>query len=406
MSLESNKDIAQSLARLDESRVLRAYRPFSWFPTVTAEGSGERSKTSNNDPMAFDGPSVRENYELGMDASWEIDLFGSLRRQFHVIDRNYQASVANLAAVRLAVVAEVAQSYFSLRGLQAQLQVQQRNLENLEESVRIFEARLAAGRGSALEIAQTRALAARVRAGLPETEAAIDRQIHRLATLSAQSIETLHARLDSAAPLPAMPELVAVGSPEEWLRRRPDVAEAERRLAAATAQIGVEMAEFYPKLNLAGGFGWTSGTAGSLIGGDSQRWRWGPILSWRFLDFGRVRLQVKGAEARADAALALFEQTVLRALEDTENAFTDLRALSEQLAALDDAVAQSREALRIARLRFDQGASDWLQVLDAERSALEIEDAHARATTARAVALTSVYKVLAGDFAERVDPGA
>ena len=159
--------------------------------------------------------------------------------------------------------------------------------------------------------------------------------------------------------------MVPVGTPEQWLARRPDVREADRTLAAEVSRIGVETAEFYPKLTLLGGFGATAQSFGNLGDSEAQRWRFGPSLSWSFLDFGRVRQRVLAQRARADGAIAAYQETWLEALEETENAMAGYRAANESAAALEQAVAESRKAADLARLRFDAGASDYLAVLDA-----------------------------------------
>ncbi len=190
-----------------------------------------------------------------------------------------------------------------------------------------------------------------------------------------------------------------MGTPEQWLARRPDVREADRTLAAEVSRIGVETAEFYPKLTLLGGFGATAQSFGNLGDSAAQRWRFGPSLSWSFLDFGRVRQRVLAQRARADGAIAAYQETWLKALEETENAMAGYRAANESAAALEQAVAESRKAADLARLRFDAGASDYLAVLDAERSLLDFEDRLAEASTRRATTLAALYKALAGDFA-------
>jgi multidrug efflux system outer membrane protein len=204
-------------------------------------------------------------------------------------------------------------------------------------------------------------------------------------------------KLDPAAEMPALPTVVNTGTPEDWLRRRPDVREAERRLAAATADVGVEVAEYFPKLELLGSFGWTAPSSSGIGESQAERWFYGPVLSWRFLDFGRVRQSVKAAEARRDAALASYNETVLRALEETENALAAQRAANRAATELALAVEAAGEAAGLAQLRYSAGASDYLAVLDAERSWLELADRLVQVRTQRATALAAVHKALAGD---------
>ncbi|MCB1624348.1 MAG: TolC family protein [Pseudomonadales bacterium] len=397
---QENRGIVQALARLDQARALRGQTIFGLLPTVTASADRQRSEPSGRDPFLPPGQGATTVYRAGFDASWEIDVFGGARRAAEATRRDFEAAAADQAAVRLATVAEVVQTWFALRGAEQRLAIQRRNLANLQEDGRIFEARLEAGRGTALDTARQRSLLASVAAQIPGIEAEVVKQEQRLAVLTVLPITELRDKwLAANKSLPAPPSLVATGSPQAWLKRRPDVAAAERRLAGATARIGVEQADFLPRLSLTGSFGYTAQARGELFESATQRLSYGPTLSWSFLDFGRVRQRVRGARARAREALAYYDETVLRALEDTENALAGYRAATATLQALDEGLAAAREAAQIARARFNAGASDYLPVLDAERTQLDFEDRFTQAAVARATSLAILYKALAGDFA-------
>lgn len=396
---QENKSIAQAAARLRETRALRGLSFFSWFPTVTAGGDAEKSRASNQDPFIPAGTGITESYRAGFDASWEIDLFGGQRQQKRAIDRESNADAYLLDAARLSVNAEVAQAFFALRGAQQRLIIQNTNIENLQRSDRVLEVRLKEGRGNALELAQNRALALQVAAQVPNTEAEVVRQEQRLAVLTAQPVTAVREALALSKDMPALPALKAIGSPDEWIKRRPDVLAAEQKFGAANARIGEKIADYFPKLNLFGSFGWTAQGFGDLGEKAGERWSYGPSISWSFLNFGRVRQNVKAAEARADASAALYQETVLLALEDTENALAQYRAGNRSQDALQQAEVQSRKARDLAKLRYDNGASDFLSLLDAERTLLSAEDANVQAKTAQATSLALVYKALAGDFA-------
>ena len=398
-ALERNTTIAQAVASLNETRALSGLTVYSWFPTVGVGLDGERSQASPGDPFSFPGLDETDRYRAGFDMLWEIDLFGSLRRQTDAIQQRTEADFATLQAVQLSIVAEVAQTYFALRGSQQRLRVLQRNLDNQADSVRILQASLEAGRGTALDVARAQVLERSLAAVLPQSRAAVARSEQRLAVLTWQSVEELRQQVSPQNDLPAMPAMVAVGTPQDWLRRRPDVRAAERRLAAATSDIGVEVAEFYPQLTLVGDFGWTSSNSSDLGSDVAERWRIGPSLSWRILDFGRVRQYVRASEARVQGAYALFEETLLLALEETENGLAGYRAATTTVAALSEAVEHSQLASELANLRFNNGVADYLAVLDAERTQLELEDQYAIAVTGQATALAALYKALGGDFA-------
>ncbi|MSQ92720.1 MAG: TolC family protein [Gammaproteobacteria bacterium] len=395
-ALEANTTIAQAAARFAETRALSGLSPYSWFPTVTAVGDQEKSQFSGQDPFSQAGEF--ETWRAGFDAAWEIDLFGSLRNQQKAIDRRVEADAASLADARLSIVAETAQAWFSLIGAHERLALQRRQLANLEENVTILRARVDAGNSTALDLARSEAQTRSLAASVPQAEADVVRQEQRLAVLTAWPVATLRSQLASTTTIPDLPKLVATGTPEQWLKRRPDIRSAERQLAAATADVGVEVAGYFPKLELLGSFGWTAGTRDELGNSATERWRYGPSLSWSFLNFGRVRQNIKAAEARADGAIARYQETVLRALEETENALAGFRAANQTEDELRAAAAAAGEAARLSQMRYDVGASDYLTLLDAERTMLDLEDQHVQAASRRATALAALYKALAGDL--------
>ena len=399
---QQNKSVVQAAARLQETRALRGLYFYSWFPTITAAASEERSRASNRDPFIPSGTGIKDTYRAGFDASWEIDLFGGTRQQKNAITSESKASAYQLKGAQLSVSAEVAQAFFALRGAQQRLAIQKQNIENLQQTDRVLAARLKEGRGSALEVAQNRTLILQVEAQLPVIEAEIVRQEQRLGVLTVQSVAALRETLQMSKSMPTLPALQAIGTPEQWVRRRPDILAAEQQFAAANARVGEKVSDYFPKLNLFGSFGWTAQGFGGLGDSSAERWSYGPSLSWSFLNAGRVRQNVKAAEARADAAAAAYQETVLLALEDTENALAQYRASNQSVQQLQQAAEQSRKARDLARLRYETGATDFLTLLDAERTLLAVEDAGAQAGTAQATSLALVYKALGGDFAEAV----
>lgn len=399
-ALEANTSIAQAAARLNETRALSGLTVYSLFPTVTASAGGERNQPSGRDPfIPPDAASRTDTYRAGFDAAWEIDLFGNLRNQSNAIYQRVDADAAALADVQLSIVAEVAQTWFALQGARQHLALRQQQLRNQEGNVNLLTQLFEAGRGSQLDVARAEAQRRSVAARLPQAESELVRQEQRLAVLTAWPLETLREQLGEPAPLAELPELATVGTPADWLQRRPDIRAAERRIAAAYSDVGYETAQYLPILTLLGDFGWTATSFGKLGSSGAERWSFGPSLSWRFLDFGRVKQQVKAAEARAAGAEAAYRETVLRALEETENALARLRAANRSSVELEAAREAAAQAERLARLRFDNGASGYLEVLDAERSLLELESEALQSRIDQATALAAVYKALAGDFA-------
>ena len=397
-ALVANTTIAQAAARFAETRALSGLSPYSWAPTVTASGSQEKGQFSGQDPFSQPGAGKYETWRAGFDASWEIDLFGGLRNDNKAIKRRVEADAATLADAKLSIVAETAQAWFSLIGARERLDLLRRQLANLDENVVILQARVDAGNSNALDLARSQTQARSIGASVPQAEAEVVRQEQRLAVLTAWPIGTLREHLAATTTIPELPKLVATGTPEQWLKRRPDIRAAERELAAATADVGVEIADYFPKLELLGNFGWTGQSRDDIGTPEAERWSYGPSLTWSFLNIGRVHQHVKAAEARRDGAIARYQETVLRALEETENALAGFRAANQSEDELRAAAAAAGEAARLSRMRYDVGASDYLTLLDAERTMLDLEDQHVQAASGRATALAALYKALAGDL--------
>jgi len=400
-TLAANTTIAQAGARFEEARALSGLSRFARLPTLTAGADANRSSPSTEDPFLPPGQPTTDTFRAGFDAAWEIDLFGALRNPSRAQARRTEAEAAQLAAVRLSMVAETAQAYFALRGAQRREVLARENLAAADEVLRIIHRLAIAGRLDAVDAARAKAQRDVLAAALPQRETERIAHENRLAVLTAQPVAAVRVRVGEApAEFPALPALVATGTPEQWLKRRPDIAAAERQLAAARNDVGTEIAQYFPRLSLQGGFGWTGQQADALGTAGAERWQWGPVLSWRFLDAGRVRQHVRAAEARADGAVARYRETVLRALEETENALAGFRSSQQAAVELGRAATAAREAARLSRLRFRAGADDPLSLLQTEQSRIELEDAAVQAETARATALAALYKALGGDFAE------
>ena len=393
-SLRANHDLRIAAARLREARALRRDAAFDFLPSVSASGGKVRQKLSPVE-AGLSGPGDGldfEFYDAGFDAAWEFDIF--------LNTRGYQAraaelggAVAGLQDAFVTLTSEVARNYMELRGLQSRYEVARRNSDNQRSTLQLTRARLDGGRGTELDLARAQAQLATTAATIPQLEAAIARSQFRLAVLTGHRPTELEQRL-AARPMPALPAFAPVGEPTEWLRRRPDVRVAERNLAAATSRIGVEVANLFPKVSLTGHFGWVGLNTSDIGKGEFESYRYGPSITWAIFDLGHVQARISAARARADGALAQYEQTVLRALEDTEGSLIAYsRALASE-AALQEAAEASGKASRLARMRFEGGVADFLEVLDSERVLLDAEDRLAQSRADTATALVAVYKAL------------
>lgn len=398
-SLASNHDIRIAASRLREARALRNEARLDLAPTVTASAGHTESRASLRQAPPASGVSRDQNYyDAGFDAAWELDLFGRVRRGVEASSAELAASEAGVYNTQVSITAEVARNYFELRGYQHRLEVARRNADNQGESLRITTARLDAGRGTKLDTSRASAQLSATLATIPDLEASATRAMLRLGVLTGQSPESLIAQLSEARAQPQLPTTHAIGTPEALLRRRPDIRIAERELAAATARVGVAVGDLFPRISFVGRWGFDAATSSELGEGGSESYAFGPSIQWAAFDLGRVHQRIKQREAATDGALARYEQTVLRALEETDASLTDYTKALIKQQHLQNSATASAEAATLARARFDSGAADFLTVLDAERSVLEAEDQLARSETQTATALLATYKALGGGF--------
>jgi outer membrane protein, multidrug efflux system len=396
-ALAANHDLRIALGHLVEARALRRQARFDLAPTVTASGGFTKERFPQIDSPTG-APLDTRFYDAGFDAFWELDLFGRLRRNIEAQSAQVQGAEASLRDAQVSVTAEVARTYFELRGQQAQLAVAHRNVDNQRDTLGLTQARLEAGSSTELDTSRAQSQLSATLATIGPLEASIARSIHRLSVLTGRDPTALDALLAAPQELPELPQLTAVGDPAGLLRRRPDVRVAERQLAASTALVGVAIGDLFPKVTFNGSFSYTAAEIGGLGEGASRGYVVGPAISWAAFDLGRVRARVAASRAGADVALAGYEQSVLRALEETEDSLVTHARTRSSLKDATDAAQASRTAARIARTRYEGGLVDFLEVLDAERTQLVAEDRLAQSRTDAATSLIAVYKALGGGW--------
>ena len=397
--LVSNYDLKIAIARLREARALRRESQFDRFPTVTTEADFTKSKLSTDQGQGFPGNLLQNQlYNAGFDAYWEIDFFGRVRRSIEATTATADASFYDVKAVQVSIVSEIARNYMELRGLQTQLAVAERNAANQTDTLDITQSRLDAGRGTAFDTERAQAQLSSTKAIIPSIKSQIAFTENRLAVLVGRSPSSLVDELDKPAEIPALPDKIDVSSPEALLRRRPDIAAAERRLASQTALVGVSVADLFPRVVFSGNFSLNSRDFTGLGGDGSSSYNFGPSVTWPAFNIGRVKARIRASEARNDQALAQYQQTVLQAIEETENALVALQQSRARRDQLAQAAQSSKNAAELARIRFDGGIADFLQVLDAERTELDAEDRLAQSRTDTATATIAVYKALGVGF--------
>jgi multidrug efflux system outer membrane protein len=394
-ALAHNKDLSAAEANLRAARAIRRLTGFDQFPTVTLAASYTHQLDSQLQLPGVDQHDREfDAAQAGFDGLWELDLFGRVRRNVEAARADVGAAAATLQDARVSVIAEVARDYFILRGLQDQLALTRRNADNQFSSLKLTRTRLEAGRGNELDTSRAEAQWQTTLASIPSLEATIATTSYRLSVLTGRQPTTLSANLSSMAPMPPLPPLNAIGTPEQLLRRRPDVRVAERRLAGATARVGVAVGDLFPKVTLVGQVGYFAPTFGDFGQSEARFFSVGPSISWAAFDIGRVRARIGSAKAQTDAALAVYEGAVLGALEDTEGALISYGRAQSRRDALQVAAAASDKASDLARRRFEGGLIDFLEVLDAERTALSAELLLSQSRTDAATSLIAVYKAL------------
>ncbi len=396
-AVAENHDLRVAQANIKAARALLGEGRFELFPIVTMEAGVSREKVSR----ATGTPVIDRTdtfYDAGFDAIWELDFFGRVRRSIQSLAADYQAALAEQRDVFVTVTAEVARTYFALRGAQYRLAVARRNADNQRKTYELTQALLEGGRGTDLDIARARAQFASTQAGIPPLETEVARAIYRLSVLVGNEPAALMDELTPTADLPALPTQIAVGDPAALLRRRPDIRAAERRLASATARIGVATADLFPRVSLVGTAGFLSVSLSEFGDEPSVRTSVGPFLTWPAFDLGRVRARIRAADASAEAQLATYEQIVLNALEETENAMVSLSRQRQRQEKLQVAAEASEKAASLASVRYRNGVDSFLNVLDAELRLLEAQDQLAQSSTDTGLAFVALYKALGGGW--------
>lgn len=395
-ALAGNHDIRIAQARLLEARASQTEAELDRLPVVTVGASKTRSIAQGNGTPA-DARTLAQSSRAGFDASWEIDLFGRLKRLEEAATARTEASAADLEQVRIVAVAELARNYYEMRGAEQRLAVTRRTLESLRSSLRVTEAQVQTGRGLEGDLASAQANLATTESQLPALETTRRQAAYRVAVLAGLRPAELEPMLQPRQ-LRVLDKRLPVGDLGDLLRRRPDVLRAERGLAASTADVGATTAELYPRFDIGGFLGFIALRGSDLGSSSSRAFSVTPGVSWPALRLGSVKARVRGAEARAEGDRALYEQTVLRAIEDVESALTGYGQNHQRLQSLVQAAARSSRAAELAEVRYREGAAPYLSVLDAQRTLLRAQDAVAEAETASYTSLVALYKALGGGW--------
>ena len=396
-AVHANLSLKQAVAALKQARAQRGITRARNFPAVNGDSGIYRNGAGNTSTSAKNGKEF-DLFSIGVDAAWELDLFGGIQRANEAADAHLEASEAQLQDALVSITAEVALNYLDVRVYQTRLDVAKANIEAQKKTAELIQSRYQAGLSNELALKQAMYNLKSTQSQLPTLRMGLEEAKNRLAILTGKAPGALHAMLKAHDIIPSPPILMAVGVPAEALRRRPDIRKAERDLAAQTARIGEAEADRYPKFNLLGSIGLESLAAGDLLEWSSRVWRLGPGVSWKIFDAGSIRQNIAVQTAIQEQYLITYEQRVLFALEEVENALTAFAEEQIRKDRLLEAVTAAQRAAELAQEQYTAGLIDFSNVLDAQRSLLSFEDALAQSDGRVVANLVTLYKALGGGW--------
>lgn len=392
-----NTDLRVATANLARARALLRETRAGRIPQVSLGASGNYGRVPESQvPAGADRNGA--TFDVGLDVSYEVDLFGRVTRSIEAGRADAAAEAAARDTVKTMVAAETARAYADAAAAAQRIEVAERSLQLIERTRDLTIRRFQAGRGTGLDVARVTSLAEQQRASLPPLRAERDGALFRLATLTGRAPAALSPAAGARRTSLRLDRPIPVGDGWQLLARRPDIREAERRLAAATARIGVATADLYPRVTLGGGVGATGPSLGNLFSGGPFRWLVGPLINWAFTDREAVRARIQASEATGDAALATFDGIVLTALRETETALSAYRNELDRHTALAAARDAAERAARIERIRLREGSIDSLAVLDAERTLADTEAALALSDASLVSNQIDLFRALGGGW--------
>ncbi len=404
-SVDGNLTLLTAEMRVREARAALGAQWANLFPTVDLSAEATRSKSSGNVGV-IQGVAVHPSshsyplYQAGFDAGWEIDIFGGTRRAIESAAANVDAMVNARRYALVSLTAEVAHDYVALRGYQRQRDLTYSNLKTQQDSLQLTRSRFKAGLNSDLDVAQAEAQVATTAAEIPTLELNVEQTIHALSLLLGLDPMALADELENVTPIPPSPSEIPVGLPSELLRRRPDVVQAEAQLHQATANIGVAVAELFPKFSLTGSIGQETSAIGLIARSGSTFWSIGPTMSWRVFDSNQLINEVRVANAQQQEALLNYKQTVLQSFSDVEDALVAYAQDQNRTRALADAVAANQRSLDLSNELYVRGLGDFLNVLTAEQGLYTAQNNLAVSQTNVSSDLVQLFKAMGGGWDE------
>ncbi|AMS14983.1 RND transporter [Pseudomonas chlororaphis] len=399
--LTDNLDLQLATSRLQQSRAARQVVTAERYPTSSASGGYARKRNSGeglNDPSGHEGKSAFNLWDAGFSASWELDFWGRVRRETEAADATLEVAENDRRGVLLSVLAETAQDYIQLRGVQSTRAVTEQNLDVARHSLKLSQLRLADGVATDLDVAEAAAQVATIESQLPALQQRQAQLINALSLLMGEPPQALHAQLAADAPVPQTPRQVAIGLPSQLAERRPDIRQAEARLHAATASIGVAKGDFYPRITLSGNFGSQAMQLSDFGSWGSRQFGIGPQFSLPLFDGGRLRGMLHLREAQQQEAAVAYQQTVLRAWHEIDDQLTRYNSSQLRHDSLAEAVRQNQIALRTAQQQYVEGVVDFVNVLTVQGALLATQEQLVESSTGVSLAMVGLYKALGGGW--------
>jgi multidrug efflux system outer membrane protein len=410
-SLQSNLDLRAAESRIRQARAQYGVTLAGEYPTVSTSGSfsrrrGSTALSASSSSSAFRSASSSAGkpsnlYQAGFDATWEIDVFGGVRRGIEAAESDIEATVEDRRDVLVILLSEVARTYIDYRGFARQIAIATENVKAQKETLNVTRRQFEAGLKTAteLDVARAQALVATTESQIPELDISLRQTAHSLALLLGKDPQALLEELGTAQPIPAAQGTIPrLGVPAELLRRRPDIRRAERQLAAATARIGVASADLFPKFSLTGSLGLESVRFKDIASYGSRFWSVGPSVSWPIFDAGRIRANIRIQNALQEQAFIRYQNAVLVSLQDVENSLVAYSREQTRRTSLNDAVEANKRAVTLATQRYNAGLTDFLSVLDAQRSLYAAQDQMVLSDRFVSEDLVALYKALGGGW--------
>jgi multidrug efflux system outer membrane protein len=396
-AITSNLDMRIAQSRIRQARANRGMVASGLGPSVNASGAYNRSQASSSGGTK--SPTVN-NYQVGFDAGWEIDIFGGVRRGIEAADAQIIAAVEDRRDVQVTLVAEVARNYVELRSIQQRIAIARNNLDVQKRSAELTRKRFEGGFVSGLDVANAQAQVATTTATIPKLESSERQTIYAISVLLDREPGALVQELSKSADVPAALPEVPAGVPADLLRRRPDIRLAEADIHSATANIGVATADLFPKVTINGSLGWQAANSGDLFNPLSRFWSFGPSVTWNVFQSGYTLSNIEVKKALEEQSILAYRQTVLGAIQEVENALIASAKEQEQLKSLAEAVAANRKAVELATTLYSEGQTDFLNVLSAQQSLFVTEEALAVSKATVSTDLVALYKALGGGWDE------